>query len=166
MPPGRWSCSSWRPWVSSVCVPRSRPSMWTTTCCKPILKTPTTISSCAVRVTSLVFGATTTVFPSDVAVQRFLTSQGRGAAWVELTADADAIYATTTKRSICLRAGAAAPAQWLTDCRRPELWARVQPGTRRPGATVPGGQGGAGAQFCPYSPTEPDQFRHSPAHLY
>jgi aconitate hydratase len=37
-------------------------------------------------------GATTTVFPSDAAVQRFLTSQGRGEAWVEITADADATY--------------------------------------------------------------------------
>ena len=37
-------------------------------------------------------GATTTVFPSDAAVQRFLISQGRGAAWVELRADADATY--------------------------------------------------------------------------
>jgi aconitate hydratase len=37
-------------------------------------------------------GATTTVFPSDMAVQRFLTSQGRAEAWVEITADADATY--------------------------------------------------------------------------
>jgi aconitate hydratase len=37
-------------------------------------------------------GATTTVFPSDAAVQRFLTSQGRGEVWVEISADADATY--------------------------------------------------------------------------
>jgi aconitate hydratase len=37
-------------------------------------------------------GATTTVFPSDAAVQRFLMSQGRGNAWVEIAADADATY--------------------------------------------------------------------------
>src|SRR5919108_5492758 len=37
-------------------------------------------------------GATTTVFPSDAAVQRFLVSQGRGGDWVELSADADATY--------------------------------------------------------------------------
>src|SRR5439155_1478186 len=37
-------------------------------------------------------GATTTVFPSDVAVQRFLASQGRGEACVELVADAGATY--------------------------------------------------------------------------
>jgi aconitate hydratase len=35
-------------------------------------------------------GATTTVFPSDNAVQRFLTSQQRGGDWRELSADADA----------------------------------------------------------------------------
>jgi aconitate hydratase len=37
-------------------------------------------------------GATTTVFPSDGAVQRFLTSQERGGDWCELAADADATY--------------------------------------------------------------------------
>jgi aconitate hydratase len=37
-------------------------------------------------------GATTTVFPSDAAVQRFLASQGRGDVWVEIRADADATY--------------------------------------------------------------------------
>jgi predicted aconitate hydratase len=37
-------------------------------------------------------GATTTVFPSDNAVQRFLTSQQRGGDWRELSADADATY--------------------------------------------------------------------------
>jgi aconitate hydratase len=37
-------------------------------------------------------GATTTVFPSDAAVQRFLASQGRGDVWVEIGADADATY--------------------------------------------------------------------------
>jgi aconitate hydratase len=37
-------------------------------------------------------GATTTVFPSDNAVKRFLESQGRGGDWVELVADADATY--------------------------------------------------------------------------
>jgi aconitate hydratase len=37
-------------------------------------------------------GATTTVFPSDAAVQRFLVAQGRGDAWVEMVADADATY--------------------------------------------------------------------------
>jgi aconitate hydratase len=37
-------------------------------------------------------GATTTVFPSDSAVQRFLASQGRGGDWRELSADADATY--------------------------------------------------------------------------
>jgi aconitate hydratase len=37
-------------------------------------------------------GATTTVFPSDSAVQRFLVSQGRGDDWRALSADADAIY--------------------------------------------------------------------------
>jgi aconitate hydratase len=37
-------------------------------------------------------GATTTVFPSDSTVKRFLESQGRGGDWVELVADADATY--------------------------------------------------------------------------
>src|ERR671922_1109379 len=37
-------------------------------------------------------GATTTVFPSDAAVQRFLMSQGHGHAWVEIAADANATY--------------------------------------------------------------------------
>lgn len=37
-------------------------------------------------------GATTTVFPSDDAVRRFLRAQGREADWVELVADADAEY--------------------------------------------------------------------------
>lgn len=37
-------------------------------------------------------GATTTVFPSDGAVRRFLEAQGRGDAWSELTADPDAAY--------------------------------------------------------------------------
>ncbi len=37
-------------------------------------------------------GATTTVFPSDTEVQRFLASEDRADAWVELVADADAAY--------------------------------------------------------------------------
>jgi aconitate hydratase len=37
-------------------------------------------------------GATTTVFPSDQEVRRFLKSQGREADWVELLADPDAKY--------------------------------------------------------------------------
>jgi aconitate hydratase len=37
-------------------------------------------------------GATSTVFPSDAEVRRFLTSQGREADWVELAADPDADY--------------------------------------------------------------------------
>lgn len=37
-------------------------------------------------------GATTTVFPSDREVKRFLTVQGRGEDWVELVADAGAEY--------------------------------------------------------------------------
>ncbi len=37
-------------------------------------------------------GATTTVFPSDGAVRRFLDAQGRGDAWRELGADPDATY--------------------------------------------------------------------------
>jgi aconitate hydratase len=37
-------------------------------------------------------GATTTVFPADAAVRRFLDAQGRGDAFVELTADPDARY--------------------------------------------------------------------------
>jgi aconitate hydratase len=37
-------------------------------------------------------GATTTVFPADLAVKRFLEAQGRGDAFVELLADADASY--------------------------------------------------------------------------
>jgi aconitate hydratase len=37
-------------------------------------------------------GATTTVFPSDDETKRFLTSEGRGGAWAELKADADATY--------------------------------------------------------------------------
>ncbi len=37
-------------------------------------------------------GATATVFPSDGEVQRFLTSEGREEAWVEVAADADASY--------------------------------------------------------------------------
>jgi len=37
-------------------------------------------------------GATTSVFPSDAATRAFLESQGRDAGWVELSADADAVY--------------------------------------------------------------------------
>lgn len=37
-------------------------------------------------------GATTTVFPSDAAVKKFLKSQGREDIWQELTADTDATY--------------------------------------------------------------------------
>ena len=37
-------------------------------------------------------GATTTVFPSDHAVERFLASQGRGGDWHELSGDAGAVY--------------------------------------------------------------------------
>ncbi|MDX1688737.1 MAG: aconitate hydratase [Candidatus Promineifilaceae bacterium] len=37
-------------------------------------------------------GATTTVFPSDEAVKRFLEQQGRGEDWVEILADEDAEY--------------------------------------------------------------------------
>ncbi len=37
-------------------------------------------------------GATTTVFPSDEAVKRFLKSQGRSEDWVELLADRAAVY--------------------------------------------------------------------------
>jgi len=37
-------------------------------------------------------GATSTVFPSDAEVRRFLKSQGRQADWVELVADPDADY--------------------------------------------------------------------------
>jgi aconitate hydratase len=37
-------------------------------------------------------GATTTVFPSDEAVRRFLTAHGRGEDWVELVADEGAEY--------------------------------------------------------------------------
>ncbi|MFH7321356.1 aconitate hydratase [Desulfurivibrio sp. D14AmB] len=37
-------------------------------------------------------GATTSVFPSDATTRAFLESQGREAGWVELSADADAVY--------------------------------------------------------------------------
>jgi aconitate hydratase len=37
-------------------------------------------------------GATTTMFPSDGAVKRFLESQGRGSDWVEIVADENASY--------------------------------------------------------------------------
>ncbi len=37
-------------------------------------------------------GATTTVFPSDTQTKRYLQSQGRGEAWVELKADPGAKY--------------------------------------------------------------------------
>jgi aconitate hydratase len=37
-------------------------------------------------------GATSTVFPSDQEVKRFLESEGRGADWAELTADSDCAY--------------------------------------------------------------------------
>jgi aconitate hydratase len=37
-------------------------------------------------------GATTTVFPSDAAVRRFLESQGRGGDWAEIVADENAEY--------------------------------------------------------------------------
>jgi len=40
-------------------------------------------------------GATSTVFPSDDAVQEFLVSQGRGDAWQEILADPDAGYDET-----------------------------------------------------------------------
>ena len=42
-------------------------------------------------------GATTTVFPSDDAVRRFLERQGRGDDWVELVADPDAEYDATDR---------------------------------------------------------------------
>ncbi len=37
-------------------------------------------------------GVTTSVFPSDERTKNFLEAQGRGASWVELKADADAVY--------------------------------------------------------------------------
>jgi aconitate hydratase len=37
-------------------------------------------------------GATSTVFPSDAAVKKYLSEQGRADDWIELTADADAYY--------------------------------------------------------------------------
>src|SRR5437588_1131576 len=37
-------------------------------------------------------GATTSVFPSDGEIRRFLASEGRGDAWIELGADDDATY--------------------------------------------------------------------------
>jgi aconitate hydratase len=40
-------------------------------------------------------GVTTSVFPSDEITRRFLVAQKRGAQWVELIADADAVYART-----------------------------------------------------------------------
>ena len=40
-------------------------------------------------------GATTSVFPSDEITKAFLTAQNRPADWVELTADADAVYDET-----------------------------------------------------------------------
>ena len=40
-------------------------------------------------------GATTTVFPSDESVQRFLRAQGREEAWISILADADASYDET-----------------------------------------------------------------------
>jgi aconitate hydratase len=40
-------------------------------------------------------GATTTVFPADEAVRRFLAAQGRSEVWRELTADPDAAYDET-----------------------------------------------------------------------
>jgi aconitate hydratase len=40
-------------------------------------------------------GATSTVFPSDEEVRRFLKTQGREADWSELTADANAVYDLT-----------------------------------------------------------------------
>jgi aconitate hydratase len=40
-------------------------------------------------------GATTTVFPSDEAVRRFLRAQGREQAWVSIVPDADAAYDET-----------------------------------------------------------------------
>src|SRR5436190_1322686 len=42
-------------------------------------------------------GATTTVFPSDDEVRRFLITEGRGGDWSELTADADATYDVTER---------------------------------------------------------------------
>jgi aconitate hydratase len=42
-------------------------------------------------------GATTTVFPSDAEVQRFLTRQGRADDWTELLADPDAEYDEQTE---------------------------------------------------------------------
>lgn len=37
-------------------------------------------------------GATTSIFPSDAVTKQFLEAQGRGDAWVELSADPDAVY--------------------------------------------------------------------------
>ncbi len=45
-------------------------------------------------------GATTTVFPSDATVHKFLKLQEREDVWQELAADADAAY-DCTMRSIC-----------------------------------------------------------------
>ncbi len=46
-------------------------------------------------------GATTTVFPSDQEVKRFLTAQGRGEDWVELVADAGAEYDVYDEINLC-----------------------------------------------------------------
>ncbi|WP_250121173.1 aconitate hydratase [Chroococcidiopsis sp. CCMEE 29] len=46
-------------------------------------------------------GATTTVFPSDREVKRFLTVQGRGEDWVELVADAGAEYDVYDEINLC-----------------------------------------------------------------
>jgi aconitate hydratase len=45
-------------------------------------------------------GATTTVFPSDEAVKRFLDAQGRADAWCEIKADADATYDETMEMDL------------------------------------------------------------------
>jgi len=37
-------------------------------------------------------GATASIFPSDTMTRQFLESQARGSAWVEITADPDAVY--------------------------------------------------------------------------
>jgi len=42
-------------------------------------------------------GVTTSVFPSDDMTKRFLESQGRGDAWIELQADKDAVYEKEVK---------------------------------------------------------------------
>ncbi len=60
--------------------------------CGPGLEGLTAMDRLVIAYMGADLGATTTVFPSDAAVKRFLGSQGRGGDWVEIVAEENAEY--------------------------------------------------------------------------